>query len=59
MSSAIGNTKPGGNTPTRDAVSTGAAYLKGVADTNPKYLPPDGRLRNCPAGCSLTNPSSA
>ena len=60
VSSAIGNTKPGGNTPTRDAVATGAAYLMSVADTNPKYLllATDG-LPNCPAGCSLTNPSSA
>lgn len=60
ISTAIGNTKPGGNTPTRDAVATGAAYLMGVTDTNPKYLllATDG-LPNCPAGCSLTNPSSA
>jgi hypothetical protein len=60
ISTAIGNAKPGGNTPTRDAVSTGAAYLMGVSDMNPKYLllATDG-LPNCPAGCSLTNPSSA
>jgi hypothetical protein len=57
---AISGTKPGGNTPTRDAVATGAAYLKGLTDTNPKYLllATDG-LPNCPAGCSLTNPSNA
>ncbi|HXU02310.1 MAG TPA: vWA domain-containing protein [Polyangia bacterium] len=60
ISSAIGKTSPGGNTPTRDAVATGAAYLKAVNDTNPKYLllATDG-LPNCPAGCSLTNPSMA
>ena len=60
VASAIGMTKPGGNTPTRDAVSTGAAYLMGLTDTNKKYLllATDG-LPNCPAGCSLTNPSSA
>jgi hypothetical protein len=53
-------TKPGGNTPTRDAISTGAAYLMSLSDTNKKYLllATDG-LPNCPAGCSLTNPSSA
>jgi hypothetical protein len=58
--SSIGGTKPGGNTPTRDAVTTGAAYLMGLTDTNPKYLllATDG-LPNCPAGCSLTNPSTA
>jgi len=60
IASAIKATSPGGNTPTRDAVTTGAAYLMGVADANPKYLllATDG-LPNCPAGCSLTNPSSA
>jgi len=60
ISSAIGKTSPGGNTPTRDAVATGAAYLMSLSDTNPKYLllATDG-LPNCPAGCSLTNPSQA
>jgi len=60
IASAIKNTSPSGNTPTRDAVSTGAAYLMTVSDSNPKYLllATDG-LPNCPAGCSLTNPSSA
>jgi len=60
IATAINNTSPSGNTPTRDAVSTGAAYLMSVSDSNPKYLllATDG-LPNCPAGCSLTNPSSA
>jgi hypothetical protein len=58
--SSIGKTSPGGNTPTRDAIATGAAYLMGLTDTNKKYLllATDG-LPNCPAGCSLTNPSNA
>jgi hypothetical protein len=34
ITSTIGMTKPGGNTPTRDAVATGAAYLMGLSDTN-------------------------
>jgi hypothetical protein len=60
VASAITATKPGGNTPTRDAISTGAAYLTSLTDTNKKYLllATDG-LPNCPAGCSLTNPSTA
>src|SRR5262245_17933177 len=60
IASAIGQASPGGNTPTRDAIATGAAYLMGLTDTNKKYLllATDG-LPNCPAGCSLTNPSSA
>jgi len=60
VASAISGTKPGGNTPTRDAITTGASYLMSLTDTNKKYLllATDG-LPNCPAGCSLTNPSSA
>src|SRR5262245_8862446 len=60
IAGAIRMASPAGNTPTRDAVATGAAYLMGVSDANPKYLllATDG-LPNCPAGCSLTNPSSA
>src|SRR5262249_52011866 len=60
IAGAISGTGPNGNTPTRDAITTGAAYLMSVADSNPKYLllATDG-LPNCPAGCSLTNPSSA
>jgi hypothetical protein len=46
-------TSPNGNTPTRDAVATGAAYLAGLTDNNPKYmlLATDG-LPNCPVGCA-------
>src|SRR5262249_5050258 len=60
IASAISGTSPNGNTPTRDAITPGAAYLMTVADSNQKYLllATDG-LPNCPAGCSLTNPSSA
>lgn len=60
IANAIRRTNPGGNTPTRDAVQSGGTYLAGLTDTNPKYLllATDG-LPNCPAGCSLTNPSTA
>lgn len=54
-------TTAGGNTPTRDAVTTGAAYLSGVKDNNPKYilLATDG-LPNCPEGCAnMSNPSQS
>ena len=53
ISTAIDATTPGGNTPTRDAVTTGAAYLAGVKDNNNKYilLATDG-LPNCPTGCA-------
>jgi hypothetical protein len=60
IASVISNTSAGGNTPTRDAVTTGAAYLSGLKDTNPKYilLATDG-LPNCPVGCSgMSKPSS-
>ena len=46
---------------TRDAVTTGAAYLAGVKDNNPKYilLATDG-LPNCPTGCAaMSRPNSA
>jgi hypothetical protein len=58
IATAIGRTNPGGNTPTRDAVASGGTYVAGLTDPNPKYLllATDG-LPNCPAGCSLTNPS--
>jgi hypothetical protein len=44
-------TAPGPSTPTRLAVSSGAAYLQTVADTNPKFilLATDG-LPNCAPG---------
>src|SRR5579871_488638 len=53
ISTAIGKTSPGGNTPTRDAVTSGASYLSTLTDTNPKYLllATDG-LPNCPVGCA-------
>jgi hypothetical protein len=46
---AAGNVTNGSRTPTRAAVSQGAAYLMGVQDDNPKYivLVTDG-LPNCP-----------
>ncbi len=53
VASAISMTKTGGNTPTRDAITSGAAYLATLTDTNPKYLllATDG-LPNCPVGCA-------
>jgi von Willebrand factor type A domain len=53
VSAAIANTSPAGSTPTRDAITTGAAYLATLNDTNPKYLllATDG-LPNCPVGCA-------
>jgi hypothetical protein len=59
VASAISGTKPGGYTPTRDAITSGAAYLATLTDTNPKYLllATDG-LPNCPDGCaSMPSPS--
>lgn len=59
ISTAIDGTGPGGNTPTRDAVTTGAMYLAGVKDSNNKYilLATDG-LPNCPTGCAtMSNPN--
>ncbi|HVV16838.1 MAG TPA: vWA domain-containing protein [Polyangia bacterium] len=60
ISTAIDGATPGGNTPTRDAVTTGAMYLAGVADSNNKYilLATDG-LPNCPTGCAnMSKPST-
>jgi hypothetical protein len=53
IASAISGTGPGGNTPTRDAITYGASYLAGLTDTNTKYLllATDG-LPNCPTGCA-------
>jgi hypothetical protein len=53
VASAISTAKTGGNTPTREAVSTAAAYMTTLTDTNPKYLllATDG-LPNCPVGCA-------
>jgi hypothetical protein len=61
VSGAISGTSPGGNTPTRDAITSGAAYLATLTDTNPKYLllATDG-LPNCPVGCaSMPSPSTS
>ena len=61
ITTSIMGTQPGGNTPTRDAISTGAAYLATLTDTNPKFLllATDG-LPNCPTGCaSMSNPSTS
>jgi hypothetical protein len=53
VTASIMRTQPGGNTPTRDAVSYGAQYLGTLTDTNPKFLllATDG-LPNCPSGCA-------
>jgi len=59
IANVIAMTSANGNTPTRDAMTTGASYLAGVGDTNPKYilLATDG-LPNCPVGCSsMSKPS--
>jgi len=58
VTASIMGTRPGGNTPTRDAITSGAAYLATLTDTNPKFLllATDG-LPNCPVGCAgMTNP---
>lgn len=60
VNAAVGRTSPGGNTPTRDAVTNGAQYLAGVNDQNPKFLllATDG-LPNCPSGCAgMTRPAA-
>ncbi|MES1206713.1 MAG: vWA domain-containing protein, partial [Pseudomonadota bacterium] len=59
VAASIAATAPGGNTPTRDAVTTGAAYLLSLADANPKFivLATDG-LPNCPPGCAVSTPST-
>ena len=48
IAGAIGGVSPGGRTPTRTAETNGGAYLKGLTDTNPKFilLATDG-LPNC------------
>ena len=61
VTNSIRGTQPGGNTPTRDAITTGAAYLATLKDTNPKFLllATDG-LPNCPTGCaSMSNPNNS
>lgn len=57
---SIMGTQPGGNTPTRDAITYGTSYMAGVTDSNPKFLllATDG-LPNCPSGCaSMTGSAS-
>jgi hypothetical protein len=51
IGTAIMATMPGGNTPTAAAVTSGATYLMGLTDPNPKYilLATDGEP-NCAAG---------
>jgi hypothetical protein len=53
VAGAISAAKTGGNTPTRDAITTGVTYMSTLTDTNPKYmlLATDG-LPNCPVGCA-------
>ena len=61
VAASIAATMPGGTTPTRDAITYGAAYLQGLTDSNPKFLllATDG-LPNCPPGCAaMTNASAA
>jgi hypothetical protein len=51
IAASIGRTNPSSSTPTRLAVSSGAAYLMGLTDPNPRYmlLATDG-LPNCIPG---------
>jgi hypothetical protein len=51
ITASIGRTNPSSSTPTRLAVSSGAAYLMGLTDANPRYmlLATDG-LPNCIPG---------
>jgi hypothetical protein len=57
---AIGRMNPGGFTPTRAAVQSGAAYLNTLNDNNPKYilLATDGQP-NCMGNTANTNPDDA
>jgi hypothetical protein len=60
IASAIGMNMPGGHTPTRLAETSGATYLMGLTDPNPKYilLATDG-IPNCiPGGRSQTTVDS-
>jgi hypothetical protein len=61
ISTAIAAATPGGNTPTRDAITNGTAYLSALTDKNDRYLllATDG-LPNCPVGCSgMAKPSTS
>lgn len=55
ISGAIAGKSPGGSTPTADAITTGAKYLAGLTDSNPKYivLATDGEP-NCASAASGT-----
>jgi hypothetical protein len=60
VAASLSTTTPGGDTPTRDAITNGAAYLQSLTDTNPKFmlLVTDG-LPNCAPGCAgMTHPSN-
>jgi hypothetical protein len=60
VASSLAATLPTGNTPTRDAVSTGVTYLQSLGDTNPKFLllVTDG-LPSCPPGCATMTASTS
>jgi hypothetical protein len=57
---SLGMTNPGGSTPTRLAVQSGADYLMTVMDPNPKYmlLSTDGEP-NCAPGAQMTSADDA
>lgn len=57
---SIMGTRPGGSTPTAAAVTSGATYLMGLTDPNPKYilLATDGEP-NCGAGAAKTSDDDA
>jgi von Willebrand factor type A domain len=61
VAASIAATAPGGDTPTRDAVTFGTSYLQTLTDANPKFLvlATDGQP-NCPLGCaSMAKPSTS
>ncbi len=61
VATSIAATAPGGDTPTRDAVTFGTSYLQTLTDTNPKFLvlATDGQP-NCPPGCAgMARPSNS
>ena len=60
IAAAIMATRPGGSTPTAAAVTSGATYLMGLTDPNPKYilLATDGEP-NCGAMAAKTSDDDA
>jgi hypothetical protein len=58
INSAISGKMPGGNTPTRAAIGTAAAYLNALSDGRPKYilLATDGEPNCAPAGATCMCP---